>query len=121
MESLVLSERSLIISGKLLSAFANSRRLLILSVLSRGEVCVGDLANALGMSHSALSQHLSKLRAQNLVKRRRDAQTIYYSSSSEAVLKVLKALSEIYPEANFDELELDAHGKAGSECPVISD
>lgn len=49
-----------------------------------------------GLSQSALSQHLSKLRAQNLVSTRRDAQTIYYSSSSDAVLKILGALSDIY-------------------------
>jgi DNA-binding transcriptional ArsR family regulator len=62
------------------------------------EMAVGVLANQVGLSQSALSQHLSKLRAQNLVTTRRDAQTIYYSSSSDAVLKVLKTLTEIYGE-----------------------
>jgi DNA-binding transcriptional ArsR family regulator len=57
-----------------------------------GEVPVGIFANHVGLSQSALSQHLSKLRAQKLVTTRRDAQTIYYSSSSEQVMKVLTTL-----------------------------
>ncbi|MNT69418.1 putative HTH-type transcriptional regulator YgaV [compost metagenome] len=64
-------------------------------------MAVGALANKVGLSQSALSQHLSKLRAQNLVSTRRDAQTIYYSSSSDAVMRILGTLSDIYGvEAN---------------------
>jgi ArsR family transcriptional regulator, virulence genes transcriptional regulator len=84
------------VAAALLSAMANPKRLLILCSLVKGEVPVGVLANQVGLSQSALSQHLSKLRAQKLVKTRRDAQTIYYSSSSESVLKVLETLEEIY-------------------------
>ncbi|ASY63889.1 Transcriptional regulator, ArsR family [Sinorhizobium sojae CCBAU 05684] len=81
-----------------LSAMANPKRLLILDSLVKEEMAVGALANKVGLSQSALSQHLSKLRAQNLVSTRRDAQTIYYSSSSDAVMKILGALDEIYGE-----------------------
>ena len=84
------------IAAEFLSAMANPKRLLILSSLVNEEMAVGALATKVGLSQSALSQHLSKLRAQNLVTTRRDAQTIYYSSSSEAVLKVLKTLKDIY-------------------------
>ncbi|EPR16086.1 ArsR family transcriptional regulator, partial [Agrobacterium radiobacter DSM 30147] len=56
-------------------------------------------ASQVGLSQSALSQHLSKLRAQRLVKTRRDAQTIYYSSNSESVKKILASLEEIYCQA----------------------
>lgn len=87
------------VASDFLSAMANPRRLLILRVLVQGEVAVGALATQVGLSQSALSQHLSKLRAQNLVTTRRDAQTIYYSSKSEAVLTVLDALDRIYGEA----------------------
>ena len=90
-----LSDHANIAAG-LLSAMANPKRLQILCSLVQGEVAVGVLANQVGLSQSALSQHLSKLRAQRLVTTRRDAQTIYYSSSSEAVLKVLGTLSELY-------------------------
>ena len=90
-----LTEQSAAAAG-LLSAMANPKRLMILCSLVKGEVPVGVLANQVGLSQSALSQHLSKLRAQKLVKTRRDAQTIYYSSTSESVMKVLETLEEIY-------------------------
>lgn len=75
---------------------ANPKRLMILCSLVEGEVPVGVLATQVGLSQSALSQHLSKLRAQKLVKTRRDAQTIYYSSTSESVIKILATLESIY-------------------------
>ncbi len=74
----------------------NPKRLMILCTLVDTEVPVGVLASQVGLSQSALSQHLSKLRAQRLVKTRRDAQTIYYSSNSESVKKILASLEEIY-------------------------
>ncbi|MDC7741340.1 ArsR/SmtB family transcription factor [Rhizobium binxianense] len=84
------------VAAALLSAMANPKRLLILCSLVKGEVAVGVLATQVGLSQSALSQHLSKLRAQKLVKTRRDAQTIYYSSTSEPVMKILATLADIY-------------------------
>ncbi|MGE7368020.1 metalloregulator ArsR/SmtB family transcription factor [Neorhizobium sp. JUb45] len=95
MDTMSLSDHSTTAAG-LLSAMANPKRLMILCCLVKGEVAVGALANQVGLSQSALSQHLSKLRAQKLVNTRRDAQTIYYSSSSESVLKVLETLETIY-------------------------
>ena len=95
MDTMALPEHSNAAAG-LLSAMANPKRLMILCFLVKGEVAVGALASQVGLSQSALSQHLSKLRAQKLVKTRRDAQTIYYSSSSESVIKVLETLEDIY-------------------------
>ncbi|HWT56229.1 MAG TPA: metalloregulator ArsR/SmtB family transcription factor [Rhizobium sp.] len=88
------------VAAALLSAMANPKRLLILCSLVKGEVPVGVLATQVGLSQSALSQHLSKLRAQKLVKTRRDAQTIYYSSTSEPVMKILATLEDIYLVTN---------------------
>ena len=84
------------IAAALLSAMANPKRLLILCNLVKGEIPVGALAQEVGLSQSALSQHLSKLRAQKLVKTRRDAQTIYYSIASEPAREVLKTLYQVY-------------------------
>lgn len=80
----------------ILSAMANPKRLMILCALVKDEVPVGVLANQVGLSQSALSQHLSKLRAQHLVNTRRDAQTIYYSCDSSAVISMLQTLDSIY-------------------------
>jgi DNA-binding transcriptional ArsR family regulator len=86
------------VAAALLSAMANPKRLLILCNLVKGEIPVGALATEVGLSQSALSQHLSKLRAQKLVKTRRDAQTIYYSSTSDQVIRILETLTQIYSE-----------------------
>ena len=82
-------------AAALLAAMANPKRLVVLSLLTTSEMAVGALAEAVGLSQSALSQHLSKLRAQGLVSTRRDAQTIYYSSDSPAVKAVLAALESV--------------------------
>jgi DNA-binding transcriptional ArsR family regulator len=63
----------------LLSLAGNSTRLKLLYLLENmKELCVSDLAELLGVSVSAVSQHLSKLRAYGIVAQRRDAQTIFY-------------------------------------------
>jgi ArsR family transcriptional regulator, virulence genes transcriptional regulator len=101
MNTETLSEQSTAAAG-LLSAMANPKRLMILCSLVEGEVPVGVLATQVGLSQSALSQHLSKLRAQRLVKTRRDAQTIYYSSTSDSVKKILATLEGIYCAPNAE-------------------
>jgi DNA-binding transcriptional ArsR family regulator len=66
-------------TAELMKLAGNSTRLKLLYLLeSLSEVSVSDLSELLGVSVSAVSQHLSKLRARGLVISRRDAQTIYY-------------------------------------------
>ena len=79
-----------------LKLMANPRRLLILCELLQGERSVGDLARAVRLSQSALSQHLAKLRRARLVETRREAQTIHYSLADPGVTKVIGALYELY-------------------------
>lgn len=79
-----------------LSALANNKRLIILCKLLHKEMSVGALAKAIDLSQSALSQHLAKLRALNLVSTRRDAQTIYYMVSSPHIELILSTLSGLY-------------------------
>ena len=83
-------------AADLLSAMSNAKRLLILCNLVDGEMPVGQLAETVGLSQSALSQHLAKLRAHKLVATRRDAQTIYYSIASESVYQVLETIGDIF-------------------------
>lgn len=81
----------------LLKALANQPRLLVLCHLAEGqELAVGDLASRVGLSQSALSQHLAKLREQNLVTTRKDAQTVYYSVCDPRAVQVLTLLHELY-------------------------
>ncbi len=65
-------------ASRFLRALANEKRLLTLCQLVGAERSVGVLAEAVGLSQSALSQHLTKLREDGLVATRRDSQTIYY-------------------------------------------
>lgn len=80
----------------LLRAMSNERRLLILCELGGGELSVGDIQDRVGLSQSALSQHLAVLREQGLVATRREAQTIFYSIADPAALKVIATLAAIY-------------------------
>ncbi len=80
------------IAVNLLKALSNEKRLLIVCALHKGEKNVGELEEIVGLSQSALSQHLARLRRDKIVHTRRDAQTIYYSLSDEATNEVLRCL-----------------------------
>ena len=83
-------------AARLLRALSHSARLKVLCELVDGERSAGDLVRASGLSQSALSQHLAKLRTEKLVATRRDAQTIYYRIADPKALQVLKVLFELY-------------------------
>ncbi len=87
---------------------SNQHRLLILCRLVQGEKCVSELEKMIGLSQSALSQHLARLRRDDLVKTRREAQTIYYSLNGEEANAVIETLYDLYchsadPLANIPE------------------
>lgn len=80
-----------------LRLLGNEKRLLVLCRLAlAGEMSVGELAGAVGLSQSALSQHLARLRADGLVATRREAQVLYYRISDPRVGRLLEALYGIY-------------------------
>jgi DNA-binding transcriptional ArsR family regulator len=80
-----------------LRLLANEKRLLVLCELAQaGEMSVGALAGRVGLSQSALSQHLSLLRADGLVATRRAGQTLHYRISDPRVSDLLAALRSIY-------------------------
>jgi DNA-binding transcriptional ArsR family regulator len=79
-----------------LKALANRHRLMILCELHKGEQSVGVLHDAIGLSQSALSQHLARLRADELVKTRRESQTIFYSLASKEANQLIALLYEMF-------------------------
>ncbi|MDA8870169.1 metalloregulator ArsR/SmtB family transcription factor [Rhizobiaceae bacterium] len=79
-----------------MSLLANPSRLLILCRLAEGEASVGTLQAVVGLSQSALSQHLAKLREGDVVATRRDGQTIYYRIADTQTERVMAALYEIF-------------------------
>lgn len=80
----------------LLRALSNETRLLVLCQLSQGEMSVGQLNEAVGLSQSALSQHLARLRADGLVDTRRDAQSILYRLADPRVSAIVSALHDTF-------------------------
>jgi len=83
-------------ASRLLAAMANPKRLLVLCNMLDGEKSVGQLADIVGLSSAALSQHLGKMRALSLVKTRRDGQTIYYSVAGREVRAVIETLYRLF-------------------------
>lgn len=76
----------------LLKAMASEPRLIILCQLADGEMSVGALQDVVGLSQSALSQHLAVLRGKQLVSTRREGQQIYYSLASGEAAAVIRTL-----------------------------
>ena len=84
-------------AARMLKLIGNERRLLILCFLiANGEMRAGDLTSVVGLSQSALSQHLAKMRADGLVAFRRQSQTLYYRISDLRAARILKSLKDIY-------------------------
>ena len=86
-------------ASSILKAMSNPHRLLVLCQLAEGEKSVGELEKITGLSQSALSQHLARLRRQNLVKTRRQAQAIFYSLDGDEAARIIGALHGIFAEA----------------------
>ena len=81
----------------MLKAMGNPHRLVILCRLSEGPCSVGELEPVIGLSQSALSQHLARLRRDKLVTTRRDAQTIIYSLTDKRAATLIDVLCNMYP------------------------
>lgn len=85
---------------------ASAPRLLILCHLGKvdgeaaegaaGEACVSELQRAVGLSQSALSQHLAKLRKAGMVATRRSGQTIHYRLADEQTRVLMRSLYETF-------------------------
>lgn len=83
------SETELYDLAELFKVFGDSTRIRILFVLFEAEVCVCDLAEALGMTQSAISHQLRILKQNKLVKNRREGKSIFYSLADEHVRTII--------------------------------
>jgi len=83
-------------ASRLLRAMSNERRLMILCQLGDRELSVGALQPLVGLSQSALSQHLALLREEGLVAARREGQSIHYRIADANAVRVIGLLAEIY-------------------------
>ena len=88
---------------ELLKAMANEWRLMILCQLSEGEKTVSELQAILGLSQSALSQHLAILRRERIVSARKHAQSVSYSLAGDEAPKVMESLHDVFCGAATNE------------------
>ena len=81
---------------ELLKAMSNEWRLIILCQLSEGEKTVGELQSLLGLSQSAVSQHLAILRREKIVQSRKHAQSVSYSLAGTEAMLVMSTLHDVF-------------------------
>jgi len=94
---LVTFEANALEVAQILRALANERRLMILCKLVEwGEASVNSLADAVGLSQSALSQHLAKMREEGIVAFRRESQTLWYRIADPRTEILLAHLQKLY-------------------------
>jgi len=80
-----------------LKLIANERRLMILCLLAaKGEATVSFLSQSVSLGQSAMSQHLARLRADNLVDFRKEGQMAFYRIADEKVEELLVKLQDIF-------------------------
>lgn len=94
MPSEKLKERDLYILTEFFKMFGNPTRIQILFLLMEQDVCVSDLANRLGLTQSAVSHQLSLLKANKLVRQRRNGKMIFYTLVDDHVRMVIEKGTE---------------------------
>jgi ArsR family transcriptional regulator len=93
---LSLFEESAGRAAALLRLLSNEKRLMVLCQLADGELSVGEIQLRVGLSQSALSQHLALLRDDGVVATRRESQTIYYRVADHAAMRIIQTLAELF-------------------------
>ena len=83
-------------ASALMKTLGHKDRLMILCHLAGGEKSVGQIAELLEIPQSPLSQHLSRMRKEDLVDTRREAQTIFYSLKSGEASRIVEVLYELF-------------------------
>ena len=98
------NKKSMHLKSTLLKALANHHRLLIIQLLSKKAYPVGQLEAIVGISQSALSQHLAILRKNKIVKTRRSAQTIFYKLTNKDIMLMINRIFELFiqPEPSIN-------------------
>lgn len=83
-------------AARLLKHLAHESRLMILCLLWESERTVGEINERVGLSQSALSQHLALLREEGLVSCRRQSQNIFYRLADPKATRILSTLHDLY-------------------------
>ena len=70
-------------------------RLMILALLAKREMSVGEIAEVIGVPLSNVSQHLAVLKAQNVVTTRKDGQTVHYSLADRRIIQACTLIRSV--------------------------
>lgn len=89
-------------AARMLKTLSSESRLMILCALEVREYSVTELHQQIGLSQSALSQHLATLRREGMVKTRRESQVIFYSLSQTDTTRIIEVLSDLYCPSDFN-------------------
>ena len=83
------------IHAEFCKAIANPKRLKIISLIGKKKIAVGELAKAMGLSISNISQHLKILKNYEIVKSEKEGHLVYYSLSDTRLIKTCDQIREI--------------------------
>ena len=84
-----------LVSG-VLKSLSHPVRLKILCQILEGERSVNELTQFCGVSQSAMSQFLKRMKTEGVLQSRREQHFVYYSIADKKLFRLLKALKEIY-------------------------
>ena len=82
----LLADSSVAALAETFRALGDVTRVRMLDALSRAELCVGEIAELLGLSESAVSHQLRLLRGMRLVRPRRDGRLVYYALDDQHIV-----------------------------------
>ena len=83
-------------ASNFLKAISHEGRLMILCHLASGEKSVTELEDLLSARQAAVSQQLSRLRLEGLVKPRRDGKAIYYSLTDDRPRQIMEVVYDLF-------------------------
>jgi DNA-binding transcriptional ArsR family regulator len=83
-------------AANFLKALGHEGRLMILCHLASGEKSVTELEDLLSSRQAAVSQQLTRLRLEGLVKPRRDGKTIYYRLTDNRAREIIEVVYDLF-------------------------
>jgi len=98
-----LNDTKYYVLSNFFKVFGDDTRLRILVLLTKGKMCVGDIANKLNMTHSSISHQLKNLRIEDLVKIEKVGKEVYYSLSDSHIESILNVGIEHVCEVKVNE------------------
>ena len=104
------------LASNFLKGMANETRLVILCALAEGEKNVSELEDILGIRQPTLSQQLTRLRADKLVRTRRESKQIFYSIASEEAELVIDLLYKLFCKEESGKKEVGSQTAATTKA-----